>query len=69
MEPIFEMPPEFETGFEDGLTWNPASLSTIPPCTWDSKSLPIMALMFRGRKRPVGASWWMDETYIKVGGQ
>jgi len=28
-----------------------------------------MALIFRRRKRPVGASWRMDETYIKVAGQ
>ena len=25
--------------------------------------------MFRRRKRPVGRSWRMDETYVKVGGQ
>ena len=28
-----------------------------------------MALIFRRRKRPVGTSWRMDETYIKVAGQ
>ena len=31
--------------------------------------LPILALVFRRRKRPVGTSWRMDETYIKVAGQ
>jgi transposase-like protein len=31
--------------------------------------LPILALMLRRRKRPVGLSWRMDETYVKVGGQ
>ena len=25
--------------------------------------------VFRRRKRPVGSSWWMDETHIKVSGQ
>ena len=25
--------------------------------------------VFRGRKRPVGSSWRMDETHIKVAGQ
>ena len=33
------------------------------------KTLPILALVFRRRKRPVGASWRMDETHIKVAGQ
>ena len=28
-----------------------------------------MALIFRRRKRPVGTSWRMDETHIKVAGQ
>jgi len=31
--------------------------------------LPVMAAVFRKRKRPVGASWRMDETYIKVAGK
>ena len=35
---------------------------------WALKILPILALVFRRRKRPVGASWRMDETYIKVAG-
>ena len=33
------------------------------------KILPILALVFRRRKRPMGTSWRMDETYIKVAGQ
>jgi transposase-like protein len=33
------------------------------------KILPVIALIFRRRKRPVGTSWRMDETYIKVAGQ
>jgi transposase-like protein len=36
---------------------------------WALKILPVMALIFRRRKRPVGTSWRMDETYIKVAGQ
>jgi putative transposase len=36
---------------------------------WSIKILPILAAVFRRRKRPVGLSWRMDETYIKVGGQ
>jgi len=36
---------------------------------WTLKILPILAKAFRGRKRPVGRSWRMDETYIKIGGQ
>jgi putative transposase len=33
------------------------------------KILPVLALVFRRLKRPVGMSWLMDETYIKVAGQ
>ncbi|RYE48511.1 MAG: IS6 family transposase [Hyphomicrobiales bacterium] len=36
---------------------------------WAIKILPVLAAMFRRRKRPVGTSWRMDETYIKVAGQ
>jgi putative transposase len=36
---------------------------------WALKILPILALVFRRRKRAVGNSWRMDETYIKVAGQ
>jgi transposase-like protein len=36
---------------------------------WSIKILPVLAKVFRRRKRPVGASWRMDETYIKVAGQ
>ena len=34
---------------------------------WAIKILPILAAVFRRRKRAVGSSWRMDETYIKVG--
>lgn len=30
---------------------------------------PVLAAVFRRRKHPVGKSWRMDETYIKVAGQ
>jgi len=40
-----------------------------PVHRWSLKILPLLSLMFRRRKRPVGTSWRMDETYIKVGGQ
>ncbi len=36
---------------------------------WSIKMLPVLTAMFRRRKRPVGRSWRMDETYVKVGGQ
>jgi putative transposase len=36
---------------------------------WSIKMLPILAAVFRRRKRPVGTSWRTDETYIKVGGE
>jgi putative transposase len=36
---------------------------------WALKILPVLALVFRRRKRPVGRSSRMDETYVKVCGQ
>jgi putative transposase len=36
---------------------------------WAVEMLPVLALAFRRRKRPVGASWRMDETYVLVAGQ
>src|SRR5450631_4084948 len=36
---------------------------------WAVKMLPVLSLMLRRGKRPVGLSWRMDETYIKVGGE
>ena len=36
---------------------------------WVLKILPVLPKVFRGGKRPVGHSWRMDETYIRVGGQ
>jgi transposase-like protein len=36
---------------------------------WALKILPVLAATFRRKKRPVGLSWRMDETYVKVAGQ
>ena len=36
---------------------------------WALKMLPVLAKVFRRRQVPVGRSWRMDETYIKVNGQ
>ena len=36
---------------------------------WAIKVLPVLGAVFRRRKRPIGSSWRMDETYIKVSGQ
>jgi putative transposase len=36
---------------------------------WAIKLLPVLEKAFRRRKRAVGTSWRVDETYIKVKGQ
>src|SRR5580704_5598379 len=36
---------------------------------WALKLLPVLEKAFRSRKRPVGKSWRMDETYIRVKGE
>ena len=36
---------------------------------WAIKMLPVLAAVLRRRKRPVGASWRMDEIYIKLAGR
>ena len=35
---------------------------------WTIRFLPLIEKMARKRKRPVGRSWRMDETYMKVKG-
>ena len=35
---------------------------------WAIKVLPALAALFRNRKRPVGSSWRMDQTYFKATG-
>ena len=36
---------------------------------WALRFLPLLEKVFRKHKRPVGVSWRMDETYIKVKGK
>ena len=36
---------------------------------WAIKMMPVLAAILRRRKRPVGTSWRMDETYIRVSGE
>ena len=36
---------------------------------WALKILPVLAVVFRSRKRAVGSSWRVDESYVKVGGR
>ena len=36
---------------------------------WVIKLVPLFEMAFRRHKRPVGRSWRMDETYVKVKGQ
>jgi len=35
---------------------------------WVVKYVPLLDQRFRARKRPVGSSWRLDETYVKVKG-
>ena len=35
---------------------------------WVLKYVPLLEAQFRARKRPVGSSWRLDETYVKVRG-
>ena len=36
---------------------------------WALKMLQVLAAVLRRRKLPVGSSWRVDETYVRVGGQ
>ena len=36
---------------------------------WVLKYVPLLDQAFRGRKRRVGSSWRMDETYVRIRGQ
>jgi transposase-like protein len=49
---------------ERGIAVDPSTMHR-----WAMKLLPVLEKAFRCRKRPVGKSWRMDETYIKVKGQ
>jgi putative transposase len=35
---------------------------------WVIKFIPLIDMQVRKRKKPIGSSWRMDETYIKVNG-
>src|ERR1700710_3014254 len=35
---------------------------------WVLKYVPLLDQQFRARKRPVGSSWRMDETYVRIKG-
>ena len=49
---------------ERGVTVDHSTISR-----WAIRFLPLLEKTFRQRKRPVGGSWRMDETYIKVRGK
>src|ERR1019366_527852 len=49
---------------ERGVEVDPSSLNR-----WVLKYTPLLEMAFRQRKRLVGRSWRMDETYIKVKGE
>ena len=53
-----------ETMAERGVDVNHSTIHR-----WAIKMLPVLAAVCRRRKRPVGKSWRMDETYIKVAGE
>ncbi|HRB28856.1 MAG TPA: IS6 family transposase [Nitrosomonas sp.] len=48
---------------ERGVTVDQSTVSR-----WSIRFLPLLEKIFRKYKRPVGGSWRMDETYIKVKG-
>jgi len=48
---------------ERGVSVDHSSISR-----WAIRFLPLLEKVFRKHKRPVGVSWRMDETYIKVKG-
>ena len=48
---------------ECGVTVDHSTVSS-----WSIRFLPLLEKIFRKYKRPVGGSWRMDETYIKVKG-
>jgi putative transposase len=49
---------------ERGVTVDHSTLNR-----WVLKYTPLLEQAFRGRKRPVGKSWRLDETYIKIKGE
>jgi putative transposase len=53
-----------EMMYERGVEVDHSSLNR-----WVLKYTPVLDKVFRQRKRPVGTSWRLDETYIRVKGQ
>ncbi|WNC95008.1 IS6 family transposase [Paraburkholderia sp. FT54] len=54
---------------EDMMAERGASVDHSTVHRWAVKLLPVLEKAFRLRKRPVGRSWRMDETYIRVKGE
>jgi transposase-like protein len=54
---------------EDMMAERGVSVDHATVHRWVIKLVPIMETAFRKRKRPVGSSWRVDETYIKVKGR
>jgi transposase-like protein len=54
---------------EQMMTERGIAVGHSPVHRWAIKLLPVLEKAFRCRKRPVGKSWRVDETYIKVKGQ
>lgn len=54
---------------EDMMAERGVSVDHATVHRWALKILPFLAAVFRRRKRSVGSSWRMDETYILVNGQ
>ena len=53
-----------ETMAERGISVDHATVHR-----WAIKILPVLAKMFRHRKRPGRSNWRIDETYILIAGQ
>jgi transposase-like protein len=54
---------------EDMMAERGVSVDHATVHRWAIKLLPVLEKAFRHRKRPVGKSWRMDETYIRVNGK
>jgi putative transposase len=54
---------------EDMMVERSVSVDHSTVHRWAIKLLPVLEKAFRRRKRPVGQSWRMDETYIRVKGE
>jgi transposase-like protein len=53
---------------EEMLAERGIAVDHSPVHRWALKLLPVLEKAFRRRKRPVGKSWRMDETYARVKG-